>query len=205
MALSRLNVWLEPHPKLDGLAPIDHLFNRFDGLYPHKFRSAFGCEQAVENWRLAWAEGFAQEGLTVQDVKTGLDVCRKRFAWPPSFAEFLVACRPVLEPEAAFFEAVTQLQLRDRGKDTWSHPAIFWAATKIGAFDMRNGTWGSMKTRWTAALDAEMKKGSWREIPPAALSLPAPGKQSVSVADSKKRISEAMAMLKSRFTNRVAA
>lgn len=27
---------------------------------------------------------------------------------------------------------------REQGQDVWSHPAIFWAAVTIGAFDLRN-------------------------------------------------------------------
>ena len=189
------NNWLEPHHKLEGIAPIDHLFNRLDGLYPHKFRSAFGCDRAIENWRQAWAEGFAQEGLTVREVRAGLDFCRKKFAWPPSFAEFLAACRPPVEPEAAFFEAVAQLQLREQGKDKWSHPAIFWAATKIGAFDMRNATWDSIKSRWVAALKAQMDLKQWPDVPPPMLALPTPGKTATPREDARRRIEEAKAMI----------
>ena len=62
---SRLSAWLDPHPRLEGIALIDHLFNRLDGLYPHRWRSAFASEQAVVNWRETWADGFVEESVTI--------------------------------------------------------------------------------------------------------------------------------------------
>jgi hypothetical protein len=94
------SVWLDPHPKLDGLALIDHLFNRLDGMYPHKWRSAFASDQAVANWRTAWAEALADEGVTLEEVRAGLRACRRQ-GWPPSFAEFFRACRPPIDCQSA--------------------------------------------------------------------------------------------------------
>lgn len=198
--ISKLTSWLDPHPKLDGISPIDHLFNRFDGLYPHKFRSAFGCERAIENWRQAWAEGLEEERLTTQEIKAGLDFCRKRMTWPPSFAEFIAACRPAVDAEAAFFEAVEQLQLREQGKDKWSHPAIFWTAAKIGAFDMRNATWDSIKSRWSAALKAQLELKEWPPVPPPMLALPSPGKASPPSDEVRRKIETLKAQLAKKMT-----
>lgn len=129
LSTSRLNAWLEPHPRLDGIAMIDHLFNKLDGLYPHRWRSAFANDQAIANWRETWADGFAEEGVTPEEIRRGLSQCRRRFDWPPSFAEFLSACRPPINPEAAYHEAVKQMRNRASGADAWSHPATlscFW-------------------------------------------------------------------------------
>lgn len=193
---SRLSVWLEPDARL-GLAMIDHLFNRLDGLYPHRWRSAFGSDMAIANWREAWADGFVSECVTASEVKIGLHACRTRFQWPPSFAEFLLACRPAVDFEAAFYEAVTQLRKRETGQDTWSHPAIFWASVAIGQYNLRNAVWSAMQSRWTVALKQEMEKGEWPEIPTPRLSLPEPG-QTTSKEAATQALSNIRAMMSAR-------
>lgn len=197
---SRLSAWIEPHPRLGGLSLIDHLFNRLDGLYPHKFRSALGGERSVENWREAWADGFAEEGVTMAEIKRGLAACRKKFAWPPSFAEFLAACRPPVDFEAAFYDAVRQLRARETGRDRWTSPCVYWAAVAVGGFDMRNSSWEKIKTRWTAALQAEIDKGEWPDVPEYAPALPAPGKSSVTAEEGLRRIAALRDALTKKMT-----
>lgn len=197
------SVWLEPHSRLDGMALIDHLFNRLDGLYPHRWRSAFANEQAIANWRAAWADGFEVEGITLAEVKTGLDACRRQFAWPPSFAEFVTACRPVLDAEAAYYEAVTQMQRREAGEDTWSAPAIFWAARKIG-LDLLARPYATLKGRWAVALVEAMdsvRNGKLpAEIPARLVPLPAPGKTTVPREVAVQRIAEMRDALTRKMT-----
>jgi hypothetical protein len=199
-----LNVWLDPHPKLDGVSLIDHLFNRLDGLYPHRWRSAFANEQAIINWRESWAEGLAEEGITLPEVKCGIDACRRDFAWPPSFAEFLSACRPAIDPESAYAEAVEQLRLREHGEDKWTHRAIYWAASEIGSWDLRQSTWGGIKARWTAVLRDKLADRDLPDIPPPRVALPAPGKTEVSREDALKRLATLKTMFKGRHLKEAA-
>ena len=56
---------------------------------------------------------------------------------------------------------------------------------------MRNATWGGIKARWTATLQAELEKREWPDVPLPMVALPAPGKTSVSPEEAKRRI-EAM-------------
>lgn len=171
---SPLSVWLDPHPKLDGLALIDHLFNRLDGMYPHKWRSAFTNDQAVANWRMAWAEGLADEGVSLDEVRVGLKACRRQ-DWPPSFAEFLKACRPPIDYQSALIEAVEQMARRESGNDRWSHPAIYWAAVKIGSYDLSRKTLRDLDVEWRKAFGDQIALGQWPEIPERRPALPAPG------------------------------
>lgn len=168
------SVWLDPHPKLDGLALIDHLFNRLDGMYPHKWRSAFASDQAVANWRTAWSEALSDEGVTIEEVRAGLKACRRQ-DWPPSFAEFFKACRPPIDYQSALIEAVEQMARRESGRDRWSHPAIYWAAVKIGAYDMSRKTLKELDAEWRKAFGDQMAVGQWPEIPERFPALPAPG------------------------------
>ena len=124
------------------------------------------------------------------EIKAGMKACRTRFSWPPSFAEFMSACRQPMDFESAFCEAIEQLRQREYGNDKWSHPAIYWAAVSIGSFDMRNATWGGIRARWTAVLQAQLDRREWPEVPPPMVALPAPGKTSVSPEEAKRRIEQ---------------
>lgn len=174
--------WFEPSQAL-GISLIDHLFNRLDGAYPGKWRKDFPNQQAIDNWAESWVEAFEDEGITPNDVKVGLRECRKRFAWPPSVAEFMQACRPQVDPLRAYYEAVAGVQARVQGEmGTWSHPAIYHAAMPMAA-ELREQAYSFVKGRWEAALAQQLAKGTWDEIPAPMLQLTAPGK---STTDSEK-------------------
>lgn len=165
--------WFEVHPSL-GIAFIDHLFNRLDGAYPHKWRSNFTNQQAIDNWAESWVEAFEEEGITAADVKSGLRECRKRFAWPPSCAEFIQACKPALDPLMAYHEAVAGLEARGKGEaGVWSHPAVYWAASLLRA-DLMGQTYAQVKSKWEQVLKGQMERTEWADIPPARIALPAP-------------------------------
>lgn len=165
------NSWLAQHPKL-GISLMDHLFNRLDGMYPNKWRASFGSEQAIENWRQAWAEAFIEEGITPAAVQNGLRAARVKFPWPPSLTEFLTACRPDFDPEKAWHEAVRQMALRVSGKkDSWSHPAIYWAAVKF-SWELRTMSYPQIKARWESELEFQRKQPDWPEIPEPMVALP---------------------------------
>jgi hypothetical protein len=184
-----LSQWFDPAPGL-GISLIDHLFNRLDGAYPHKWRSNFANQQAIDNWAESWVEAFEEEGITPSDVKAGLRECRKRFAWPPSCAEFVQACRPSLDPMKAYYEGVAGVQARAAGEyGKWSHPAIYWAAMPL-AFDLGNQTFSQIKPRWEAALFEQLDKGEWQEIPQAMVALPAPAKATTSREEASRRLRE---------------
>ncbi|WP_439891579.1 replication protein P [Ralstonia sp. 25C] len=166
--------WLRPHPSL-GISWMDHLYNRLDGAYPGVWRQRFQSEQAIANWRESWVEAFEEAGLSPDEVRTGLKFCRAHCDWPPSAAEFIKACRPEINVDAAMAEACLQLRLRAEGLDVWSHPAVYWAATRVGQFDMLNQSLDALRNRFAAAL-AEVMCGEVMPVPKHVPSLPAPGK-----------------------------
>lgn len=186
-----MSVWTTPHQKLDGVSLIDHLFNRLNGTYPNKWRANFRDLQAIEDWRAAWAEAFDDEGLTPADIAQGIKNCHRMFDWPPSLTEFLRACRPNLEPDVAFFEAVRGMQARRNGdRGEWSHPAIFYAAVMVGQHDMLNCSYQQLESRWKKALSEQLAVGHWNEVSGPVQALPAPGKDITSQAEGQKRIQE---------------
>lgn len=112
---------------------------------------------------VAWSEELA--GYTPEELKRGLAACKEK-TFPVSFPEFLMLCRPVLTPERALAEALTQSQLRPGGKDKWSHPAVFWTFYNL-SWEFKNLTTKELEKRWVPEFQQVMAKGSWPEVPVA--------------------------------------
>ncbi|SDH26038.1 hypothetical protein SAMN05428952_100931 [Nitrosomonas sp. Nm132] len=138
--------------RFKGRSPIEYLFDKLDMLYPNRWRGQFKSPEDHENWCQCWGEELDERNVTFDEVKRGLARCIELYDWPPSFPEFLKACRPALDYETAFHEAVEQMRARSEGKDRWSNPAIYWAAAKLGG-DIMNTVYINVKGRWKAALD----------------------------------------------------
>ncbi len=207
-AHSNPDFWKTKHSQFDGIAPIDHLFNRLDGIYVGKWRAAFTSDSAIKNWRDAWAESIVEENLTPLEIKAGIKECKKLYDWPPSFPEFIKACRPSVDYETAYYEAVTQLQNRKNGTDEWTDSAIFWAAVQMSS-DINSNPYQNLKNRWKAKLDEvreKIAKGKTpNEIPEKKIELPAPGKTTVSKEESEKRFAEIHNILNKKISSKEAA
>lgn len=149
---------------------IEKRFAWFAAMWGSKFADLWrGCNLAEV--KALWAKELS--ALTPEERARGYAACRTR-DWPPTLPEFLKLCRPPVDFESAYREAVEQMAKRDMGADTWLSPAIFWAAVTIGAFELRNSTWNAIEKRWRRVLQAELDKGEWPPIPPRALAIEAP-------------------------------
>lgn len=189
IGLNQFSKWFEVHPKL-GISMMDHLYNRLDGAYPHKWRSNFSNETAIDNWRVSWAEAFEEEGISLTEIAAGIKACRSKFDWPPSCAEFVKACRPTADSLTAYYEALAGLECRAKGEmGAWSHPAVYWAAQTLRQ-DLTMQSYSAMKVRWEVEFNKQMMKGEWSEIPQAVKSLPAPGKSELSREKAAKLLSD---------------
>ncbi|GGX11271.1 hypothetical protein GCM10007242_16700 [Pigmentiphaga litoralis] len=186
---SSLSDWARPRPTLDGKSALTHLFNRLDGSYPGKFRSAFTTSDSIDNWKATWEAAFIREGIQPQEVALALD--RMKGEWPPSLPEFLALCRPPVDPEQAFYVAVDGMQARQRGEiGNWPHPAIYWAAVRIGQHDMLASGYSGLKGRWSNALRDVMSKGKWADVPEPVLALAAPGQSPTSDAEARDQLAK---------------
>lgn len=149
----------------------EKLIQKMHILYGAKFAQQWESVPR-ETMVQAWAEELA--GFTGEELATGLAACKQK-TFPPTLPEFMKLCRPWMDPEVAFHEAVTGMQDRAKGeKGNWSHPAIFYAATTIGAYDLLNNGYQVLKTRWTNALEFQLKQQNWKPIPEPMPALPAP-------------------------------
>ena len=169
---------------------MDHLFNKLDGAYPNRWRAAFPNEQAIANWRDSWAEAFEEDGVTTQMISDALRMCRKTYDWPPSLTEFLKASKPVIDVDAALYEAIDQMRARAHGKDQWSNPAIFWAAARIGEYDVVSHAFASLKPRFEAALKKVLEGGRIQPVPARVPELQGPSAAESTREYGRQRLDE---------------
>lgn len=135
--------------------------------------------------RTVWS--IALGGYTNDEVQRGLKACMTHI-WPPTLPEFLLWCRPSIDYEIAFVEAVKQMRNRDAGNDTWSQPAVYWAAVEFGAWDLRQASWDRVKVRWTRILEEQLAKSNLPPVPPRMVALPAPGKATASMETVREQL-----------------
>lgn len=113
------------------------------------------------------------KGFTPREIKRGLEL-QKALDWPPTTSEFKKLCRPSIDAEIAFREALKQGTARECGNpNEWSSPAIFWAWREVGAKAFREQHYSSLKKVWEKALADQFEKGVWDAIPPMVLKLEA--------------------------------
>jgi hypothetical protein len=149
---------------------IEKLFERMTALYGSKFADMWRGTDP-EQVKALWSQELGK--LSRDEVTKGAQALMT-LEWPPSLPQFINLCRPKLDAQKAFTEALNGLMARDRGEvGVWSHPAVFWAAVRVGAFDMKNSTYSQIAARWTVALEDELAKKEWKEIPVPAVALPA--------------------------------
>ena len=188
------NLTLATSPPKSSALPepwIERLFARFEAMYGARFADAWkSCN--LHNVKQVWAECLG--GYSREELATGVLACMSK-DWPPTLPEFAKLCRPPIDYHAALIEAVEQMGRREAGTDRWSHPAIYWAAVKIGAYDLSTKTLKELMPEWQKALGDKLALGEWDEIPDRLPALPAPG-HTHSRDVGRETIAEMLARLK---------
>jgi len=103
----------------------------------------------MQSIKKIWAEELID--YSDEEIIAGLNSCKTKI-FPPTLPEFLLLCRPPINPETAFYEAITQWENRKSFSDHWSNPAIYYAASKIGN-DLSFITYDKIKFRWINAIN----------------------------------------------------
>lgn len=145
------------------LAWIDKIWERLFSFYGKKFTDFWGGadQKQIASIKRIWAEDLS--GYSAEEIKTGLDKCKEN-DYPPTMPQFLKMCRPLINYEASFAEAVKQLHLRKEALDNWSAPAIYYAAITMH-HELSNCSYASVKDRWRNAIDTAVENIKCGKIP----------------------------------------
>lgn len=162
---------------------VERIFDQMWATFGQKFVQQWAGIDP-EKLKAHWATKLA--GFSTAELKRGVDALEKQ-KFCPTLPEFMELCRPPIDPLAAYYEAVQGVTARERGDiGEWSHPAIFWASVAIGAHDLKGSTYAAIKQRWENALQAEIDKGQWVDIPKPMIALPAPSKREIDMVAAAK-------------------
>ncbi len=153
---------------------IDALFIKMANFYGSKFKLMWG-DSDINHVKAVWTQELSK--LSRDEIAKGANSLVNQ-EYCPTLPQFIKLCRTDIDSVAAYYEALNGVIAREKGEmGEWSHPAIFWASVKIGSFDLKNQTYSNIKARWERALDEEINKGQWSDIPKAQIALPAPATQ----------------------------
>lgn len=188
---------------------VDEIFKRFHGRFGNRFYAEYalgrigknGQDEGIANAKRVWSEELA--GFTADEIKRGLSASYSFGV--PDCDKFKLACRPFIDYEQSFNEAVEQMHLRKSGKDKWSSPSIYWASVELGN-DINNYPYQSIKGRWKTAFDKAFNKildGRLpNSVPERLIAIPAPGKYSVSREEAAKRLADVRRILEKKVVNK---
>lgn len=186
---------------------VDEIFKRFHGRFGNRFFAEFSTgrltvdkqDEGIMNAKRVWAEELA--GFSPEEIKRGLSA---QYDYLPDCDKFKIACRPTIDHEQAFCEAVQQMHKRKESKDEWSSAVIYWAAVELGN-DLNNYPYQSIKARWKSAFDKAKEKIAKGDLPNTVpqrlVAIPAPGKSTVSKEEAQKRFAEVRAILSKKIVN----
>lgn len=162
---------------------VDYIITHMRMLYGERFNSQWKTVPP-EEMRRVW--GHYVQGYTQEELKRGLNELMNH-PFPPTMPQFFMLCRPRLNADSAFVEALNGLQARQCGKmGKWSHPAVFWAASTM-AFDLLNRPYSLIREQWKVAYEESLNAGRWEPIPEVAPALPAPAADSHQESESVTR------------------
>lgn len=140
---------------------VEDLFGRLSAILGGAMANVYASADP-ELVKAEWAQALV--GFNREEVQRGLAACRTR-KFAPNLGEFLCLCRPSLEPEVAWHEALLGLKAHSAGEAfTWSHPAVFWAGREFG-YELRSSSFAAMRKRWEFRLSEWFAAGKWASIP----------------------------------------
>lgn len=163
--------------------------------------AVYGSKLAAQ-WPLGLAEakrkfGEALRGYRPTEIARGI-IALDGVKFPPTLPEFLELCRPKVDFEQAFNEASRQMALRSSKRDTWSHPAIYWAAVRYGYTEVQQHSWMQAKGRWTALLTVALSENLPAPPDEDRKQIAAPGKSVTDAETARRHLARAKAMLRMR-------
>jgi hypothetical protein len=172
---------------------VEHIFTVFESRFRNLWVDSLGglSRTQVKN---QWFEDL--QDLSEREIRRGLDAS-KSLEYPPTLGKFRNLCRPPIDYSAMFEHAITQLRLRQEGRDQWVNSAVYWAAVKT-SYEIRTYPYDRVKETWKRNLDAAYKavrEGLLpHEVPKAALALPAPGRTQTNIETGRERIKKILEM-----------
>lgn len=179
---------------------VEDLFGRLQAILGTALGNVYAGADP-ELVKAEWAQALV--GFSGDEIRRGLAAVRtRRFA--PNLPEFLLLCRPALDPEVAWHEAEQGFRAHAAGQAfDWSHPAVFWAGRDF-AYELRSRSYAEVRKRWEVSLARWFAKRHYPEIPdPTAKRLRHPEQRSMNpvfAQEARERLAKARDSLIAKLT-----
>jgi hypothetical protein len=121
------------------------LFTRLEVIYGRKWSQMVKDDEFATLMESEWFE--ALEGVTPDQIKAALDICRQKLEWPPSIAQFRNLCFD--DPNMPSSSAALKLAVARH----FSHPVIALAFQEIGAWEMSHAASEALGKKWEGAYE----------------------------------------------------
>lgn len=194
---AQLNAFTEPRRCTETGATrpsaMDTLWHRFDQLFGDRWNNRFPDPvRDVTAWCEQWSQDLLAEGISGAELGRGYESLR-RCKFPPSFYEFVCLCRPTMDPEVAYAEAMREMPKRHHPKeidgqlvstDVWTEPAVYWAAARLWT-ELQAQPWKEIRTRWEQEL--ERARAQRKPMPPQVCRALPPPKPEPSIAPEQQK------------------
>ena len=106
----------------------------------------------------------ALRGYSAAEVRRGVEAARS-VTHIAGLSHFLRLCRPALDPEVAYAEAVAGMSEHAAGRAfAWSHPAVYWAGRTM-QFELRAVPYASVRKRRDSLMADQWAAGVWEPVP----------------------------------------
>lgn len=177
-------------PATPGSAPlpthlVEQLFQRLTAQLGAKIADLWAGVKP-ELVKAEWADGLA--GFLDVELMRGLKACQGRI-FAPTLGEFCRLCRPALDAEFAWLEAVDGMAARRAGgTGQWSHPAVYRAAAAM-TFELQSRSFNECRRVWGYRLEREFANGWVEDVPkPAVRIAHQPGKPRPPTAEEMRKL-----------------
>lgn len=122
---------------------INRLFRELKAIFP-AWKQAWPAESDTDAAKASWTKAFIAQSISqIEQIRYGIEACRRlNTPFIPSVGEFIAMCQPTAEslglPPAvkAFEEAVRNAHPSMGGAGTWTHPAVYHAASEAGFYNL---------------------------------------------------------------------
>ena len=155
---------------------INLLFRELCSIFP-AWKQAWPDDKALDAARATWIKAFMAEGISrIEQIRFGIEQCRKlKKPFAPSVGQFVAMCQPtpemlgLLPTDKAFREACRNAHPSMAGIATWSHDAVYHAASESGFHNLntlaQDASWRLFERNYEIAMRAVVAGEPLRKMP----------------------------------------
>ncbi|MXR37240.1 hypothetical protein [Craterilacuibacter sinensis] len=161
----------EQQPRKAHPSAAAYVLSRFSSIYRGRLDKSLPSVESVRAWVAEMDHHLKRCRISREQIDMALQRAVDGYEWPPlEVPVFLQLCSKLPDLELAFSEVQRYAYARQMGEvvrdaqgreQALSHPALHWAADRLGWDVVRNSSYKKVTKRWREAVDEVMQWPSW--------------------------------------------